>query len=381
MKATCNREGLLAACQLVNAAMPNKDVKPILKNIKAVAVGGRGDVSSPTGPRCTLIATDLEVGIRLDVQGLTIEEPGEAILPAKLIDILREARDAQLSIEADSSSCTVRGTTSPLEFEMPSEDAGQFPDFPDATEEKHHEITAGALHEMIRRTIFAVSDPETGRYAMSGVCWELEGGQARLVATDGRRLALAEGTGTTSGGHATTGASPVVSKKAMQLLERNLLDDPEGTVKVCIRRDDAFFRTGRAVIYCRLIEGRFPDWKNVIPKKHAVKVTLNTPSFQAAVRQAAIMTDRDGKRVTFKFSPDRLTLQAQGSAAGRSKVELPLDDYSGVPVDINFNPDYLIEFLKVLPPDAPLELRLNDGSKPALFKCGEQYSYLVMPLT
>src|SRR5215212_4070073 len=122
MRALCRREGLLSACQLASAALPSRDVKPILKNLKAIATEGR----------CTLIATDLEVGIRLDVQGLTIEEPGEAILPAaKLIDILREARDAQLTIEADSSACVVRGTTSPLEFEMPSEDAGQFPDFPE----------------------------------------------------------------------------------------------------------------------------------------------------------------------------------------------------------------------------------------------------------
>src|SRR5437899_9233725 len=109
MKALCNRDSLLAACQLTSAAIPTKDLKPILKNLKAVAGDGR----------CTLIATDLEVGIRLDVQGLTIDEPGEAILPAvKLIAILREARDPDLQIDADASACTVRGTD--LEFEMPS---------------------------------------------------------------------------------------------------------------------------------------------------------------------------------------------------------------------------------------------------------------------
>src|SRR5215831_16380620 len=116
MKALCHREGFLAACQLTSAAIPAKDLKPILKNLKAVAGEGR----------CTLIATDMEVGIRLDVQGLTIEEPGEAILPAaKLTAILREARDEQLSIEADPTACVVRGAS--LEFEMPSEDPAQFP--------------------------------------------------------------------------------------------------------------------------------------------------------------------------------------------------------------------------------------------------------------
>src|SRR5262245_64233630 len=121
MRAICRREGLLSACQLTSAAIPARDVKAILKNFKAVAGDGR----------CTLIATDLEVGIRLDVQGLEIQEAGEAILPAKkLIDILREARDEELLIEADPSACVVKGTQSSLEFEMPSEDPGQFPDFP-----------------------------------------------------------------------------------------------------------------------------------------------------------------------------------------------------------------------------------------------------------
>src|SRR5579871_2202757 len=102
MRAICHREGLLAACQLASAAIPARDIKPILRNLKAIAADGR----------CTLMATDLELGIRLDVQGLTIQEPGEAILPAaKLLAILRESRDNELTIEADPSACMVRGAS------------------------------------------------------------------------------------------------------------------------------------------------------------------------------------------------------------------------------------------------------------------------------
>lgn len=368
MRALCHREGLLAACQLTSAAIPAKDLRPILKNLKAVAGEGR----------CTLIATDMEVGIRLDVQGLTIEDPGEAILPAaKLIAILREARDAELSIEADSAACTVRGSS--LEFEMPSEDPAQFPDFPTFTDDRYHEITAGSLREMIRRTVFATAD-ETARYSMTGVLWELDGGTARLVATDGRRLAMAEGTATPVGGHSTRGQTPVVPTKAMGLLERNLQDDPEGAVKVCLRPNEVLFRTGRAVIYSRLVEGRFPDYRAVMPKKSAVTMPINAAAFQAAVRQAAIMTDTDNRRVTFKFGKDRLVLLAQGATAGRSKIEMPLA-YDGKAIDINFNPEYLIDMLKVLPPDVELTVDLLDAASPALFRCGETYSYLVMPLT
>jgi DNA polymerase-3 subunit beta len=370
MRALCHREGLLSACQLVSAAVPTREVKPILRNIKAVAGDGR----------CTLIATDMEVGIRLDVQGLTIEEPGEAILPAgKLIDILREARDSELAIESDPTACIVRGTTSPLEFEMPGEDPAQFPDFPTFADDRYHEIPAAGLREMIRRTVFATAQDST-RFSMSGVLWEVDGARAKLVATDGRRLALAEGEATAHGGHSTKGQTPVVPTKAMSLLERNLQEEGEEAVKVCLRPNEVLFRTGRAVIYSRLVEGRFPDYKQVMPKKAGVKIELQAAPFQTAVRQANIMTDRESKRVTFKFAKGKLTLQSQGATAGRSRIEMPLT-YEGKALEINFNPDYLIDMLKVLPGDAELTLDLIDGASPALFRCGESYAYLVMPLT
>ncbi len=125
---------------------------------------------------------------------------------------------------------------------MPGEDPAQFPEWPTFTEEKYHEISAGSLREMIRRTLFAVAD-ETGRYSMTGVLWDLDGETARLVGSDGYRLALAQGTATAHGGHTTKGQSPVVPTKAMSLLERNLQDDPEETVKVCLRPNDVLFRT------------------------------------------------------------------------------------------------------------------------------------------
>ena len=368
MRVISNREGLLSACQLVSAAIPAREVKPILKNLKAIAEDGR----------CTLMATDLEVGIRLDVQGLTIQEPGEAIMPAnKLVAILREARDEELAIEADPSACLVRGSS--LEFEMPSEDPAQFPDIPTFAEDKYHEMPAGVLREMIRRTVFAAAS-ETGRYSMTGVLWELEDSVARLVATDGKRLALMQGPAEGHGGHTTKGQPSVVPAKAMNLLERNLQDDPEEPVRVCLRPNEVLFRTGRSVIYSRLVEGRFPDYRLVLPKKAASRVPLAPEAFQAAVRQAAIMTEEESKRVVLQFARGKLTLQAQGATAGRSKVELPIE-YDGKPLEIAFNAAYLVEMLRVLPADADLTLELIDGGSPALFKSGGNYSYLVMPLT
>jgi DNA polymerase-3 subunit beta len=171
----------------------------------------------------------------------------------------------------------------------------------------------------------------------------------------------------------------VVPTKAMSLLERNLQDDGE-LVRVCLRPNEALFRTELATIYTRLVEGRFPDYRQVVPKKAPIKVPLQVGPFQAAVRQAAIMTDDNSKRVTFKFAKHKLTLQAQGQSSGRSKVELPVE-YEARPLDVNLNPAFLVDVLKVLPLDAPLELDLIDGASPAVFRSGPDYLYLVMPLT
>ena len=109
---------------------------------------------------------------------------------------------------------------------------------------------------------------------MTGVLWELDGDQVRLVATDGRRLALAEGTATAHGGHTTKGQTPVVPTKAMGLLERNLQDDRTRRCGCACGPTRCCSAPSRAVIYSRLVEGRFPDYREVLPKKPAMKVPL-----------------------------------------------------------------------------------------------------------
>jgi DNA polymerase-3 subunit beta len=367
MKAAFQRDGLLSGVQLASAAVAAREVKPILRNMKAVA----------EADRCTLIATDLELGIRLDIRSVKVEEPGEAIVPtARMLAILRESTDEELNLDANAERCLVRGQFN--EFEMPSEEPANFPDVPGFAAEKYHEINAGALREMIRRTIFAAAT-ENPRYAVTGVLWELEDSQARLVATDGRRLAVVNGVATAHGGHDTKGQTPVVPTKAMVLLERNLLDTEEN-ISVTLRPNEVLFKTGRAVIYSRLVEGRYPAYREVFPKKTTTKIPLTAGPFQAAVRQAAVMTDEESKKVVFNFARKKLTLQASGAETGRCKVELAVD-YDAKPIEIRFDPRYLTDMLRVLEPDAELSLELVDGNSPALFRNGNDYSYVVMPLS
>ena len=367
MKVHCHREGLLAAFQLAGSAVPSKDIKPILRNIKAVA----------EDDRCTLLATDLELGIRLEIRGVQVEEAGEAVLPAqKTLAILRESTDEEVHIEADTQTTFVRGRSN--EFEMGGEDPAEFPDVPAFSEDKYHEIAAGPLREMIRRTVFAAA-VENPRYALTGVLWELDGDKAKLIATDGRRLAVAEGLASAHGGHATGNGTHVVPTKAMGLLER-LLHDPDEKVLVSLRPNEALFKTERAMLYSRLVEGRYPPYKEVFPKKQPVKVPLELGAFHAAVRQAAIMTDDESKKVVFTWGKKKLTLQARGAATGRSKVEMPLE-YEGKAIEINFDPKFVTDMLRVLNDDDPLTVELVDGNTVGLFRSGESYAYIVMPLS
>lgn len=367
MKAQCPREGLLSACQLAGAAVASRDVKPILKNIKAIA-GSHG---------CTLMATDLELGIRLEVRSVKVDQAGEAILPAgRLTAILRESTDDELTLEATKEASIIRGANN--EFEMPGEDPAEFPDIPTFSDDKYHEVQANVLREMIRRTAFAAAK-ENPRYATTGVLWVLEGNKLKLVATDGRRLALATGPATDHGGGDSKDQPHVVPTKAMGLLER-ILQDGDEAVKVCLRPNDALFKTERAMIYSRLVEGRFPNYQDVIPKKITVKIPLTVGPFMSAVRQAAIMTDDESKRVIFSFTKKKLTMKAQAAESGRSKIELPVD-YEGEGLAINFDAHFLTDMLRVLAPDTALTLEMVDPSSPAILRCGQEYLYVVMPLT
>ncbi len=368
MKIVCHREGLLQACQVASAAVAARDVKPVLRNIKAIV----------DEDRCTLMATDLELGIRLEVRGINVEEPGEALLPTtRLIAILREATDEEMTIEAGPDKCVVKGNTN--EFEMPGEDPSSFPDVPAFAEEKYHEISAGALRDMIKRTNFAAATEGQVRFgATTGILWELEDDKGALIATDGRRLAMMTGQVKPRGGHTTKGQLPVVPTKAMNMLERNLTE-PDETIRVSIRPNEVLMKTERAMIYSRLVEGRFPNYKNVIPSKHTHRVPLTVAPFMAAVKQAAIMTDDESKRVRFQFAKKKLTLRAQGAESGQSRVELPID-YDGKGLEISFDPKFVIDMLRVWEPDTPLTLDMSDGSSPAIFRHEPSYLYVIVPL-
>jgi len=369
MKALCNREGLLAAFGMVSGVVPARSPKPILQNVKLVADVEDGSV---------LMATDLEVGIRHRVLGMKVEQPGSVILPtARMGSILRTSTDEELAVEADDERLVVRGLRA--EFTLPGEDPSLFPEVPDFAATSYHVIAAADLRKLIRRTMFA-TDVESTRYALGGVLVELTDESITMVGTDGRRLARMVAGAEAENGATPPAGNPVIPVKALKLIERHLSDD-DPPVHLTVQAGSAvLMRTETAVIYSRLVEGRFPRYQDVFPTSVEVRIPLEAGPLRLVVEQASIVTSEESRGVDFQFADGVLKLSSQAADVGSSHVELPIA-HEGKPVEITFDPRYLTDALKTLDDNTAIIAELIDSKNAAVFKTDDRYTYVVMPLT
>jgi DNA polymerase-3 subunit beta len=354
--------------QIASSIIPARTPKVILQNVKL----------SVTSKQATVKATDLEsVGITMEVRGVQVEEPGDILLPSgRITSILKECHDEEVKIEADDDSTSLRWQFS--DFELPGGDADAYPTVHGFDGDAYHIVPAGKLKEMIKRTIFAVSS-ESARYALNGVMWELSEDKVRLVATNGKCMAVVDCKGESRGNYSTGSNTPVVPTKVMQLLDKNLIDDAD-QVFVRITRNDVLFKVGKVEIYGRLVEGRYPTYREVFPKKTYCKIPLTVGPLAAVVRQAAILTDEDTKGVQFDFTRGSLNLKASVAEKGKAKVTLPIA-YDGKLLTTHFDPKLVLDFLRVLEPDVEVTLELVENNTVSLWTAPGEYSYIVVPLT
>jgi DNA polymerase-3 subunit beta len=172
----------------------------------------------------------------------------------------------------------------------------------------------------------------------------------------------------------------VIPVKALKMLERHLADeDPD--VHLSVQSGAAvLMRTDTAVIYSRLVEGRFPRYQDVFPSHVEVRIPLEAGPFRIAVEQASIVTSEDSRGVDFRFASGLLRLTSEAADVGRSFVELPIA-YEGKTVEITFDPRYLIDALKTLDDTTSITAEMIDGKNAAVFRTDDHYTYVVMPLT
>ena len=367
MKATCERDKLLHAFQMAASVAPARSPKPILQNVK-LEVTTEGAI---------LMGTDLEVGIRIEVQGVAVQSPGSVVLPRdRFGKILTESSDEKLDLESDGRKVLIRGQRS--EFQLPSENPDEYPPVMAFEEKKYHELPARMFREVVRRTVYA-TDNESSRYALGGVLLELAAEGLTAVATDGRRLARQEGPAKSVGGHVSGDTMTIIPTRAMQLLERALADNEEN-IQLAARENDILVRSGRSVVYSRLVEGRYPKWRDVFPRQEGMtKIDLTVGPFYAAVRQAMIVTSEERRGVDFVFGGGKVVLTAHGAELGESHVELPIA-YDGEDIGITLDPRYVSDFLKVLNPEQSIVVALRNADSAALCMTEDGYAYVIMPL-
>jgi DNA polymerase-3 subunit beta len=367
MKISCNREKLAVAFQVAAAVAPSRSPKEILQNIKLEA----------TEEQVMLIATDMDAGVRIHVEGVDVHTPGKTLLSTQRVgSIIRESSDEQLEIETTDSGLSIKGLQS--EFNLPSSNPDEFPTVTSFEEESYFEIPARLFRELIRRTVFA-TDTESSRYALGGVLLEIDGDEITAIGTDGRRLAKMQGAGKSIGGHKTTGATTIVPTKTLSLMERSI-GDKEEIVHLAARQNDVLVRTSRGTIYSRLVEGRYPNWRQVIPKRdECVTIEGIIGPFYAALRQASVVADPDSRGVDFQFGEGSLVVAARTADVGQSRIEIPIS-YTGEIIKLMMDHRYVADFLKALDSDTAFEIDISTSAEPALFKTADGYEYVVMPM-
>jgi DNA polymerase-3 subunit beta len=230
---------------------------------------------------------------------------------------------------------------------------------------------------MLQLTSFAVSHEET-RYVLNGVLLELQKhphkdkSVLKLVATDGRRLALCEKELELK---TTKEIKIIIPQKTITELQRNLKD--EGRILIIITTNQVFFELDHITIISRLIEGPFPDYTRVIPAASETKIKIDRQQFLQAVRRASLLTTPDSLAVRLELTHDKLIVTKSTPDVGESREELVVE-YTGKDLIIGFNPSYLIDVLRSLS-GAFVELELSEAEKPGVIRT-EEYVYLIQPM-
>lgn len=390
MRITFDRAPIFAAVSIANSVVPSRTVKPVLQNVLLSAVAG--DASS--SGECYIVASDTEItaSIRVPVKA---DEPGEVLLPSsRFHSILRESRDSQMRILANSngkSQIKLKGDGS--SFDIPWCDPAEFPRPNACDTTAHHAVNAGKLRDAIQRTIVA-SDSDNSRYALHSILFEFEDAAVTLVATDGRRMAVSgvpaavQGGGATAS-HGVAGSATYIllPQRAAGIVARAFSDD-ESEVRIAVTPNEMLFTDGTTTIVARRTEGRFPSWRQVIPEicgDERLRVTLSGDAVLSAVRQATVVADSESRSVRFVFKDGSLEMRAQ-SQAGRSTVKIPAA-HEGERVVQYLDSRYATDFFRSIPGDGMFLWTAKESAKsPAYFIYGaessisESFRYLLMPM-
>ena len=368
MEFTVNKTDLVRELNLSQGVVEKKTTIPILSNVLLEAQDGR----------LILTATDLELGIRCSCPA-KVKKEGAGTIPAKkLLDYVRLLPDAEITIKFLDNhwASIICGRSRTKMAGMSRESFPELPQMPESSAE----IPAAVLSSMISKTVFAISAEET-RFTLNGSLLLVKPEGAVMVSTDGHRLAYVEVVG-----QAVT-SKPfrvLVPKKAMTEILRLSSEAGEGG-KTIIAGDEnhLFFQLGERLLITRKLTGNFPDYERVLPKDHMQIATLQRDDIKAAVERVSQFADERSRAIRIQFAAGEVKVFTSSVETGESEESVPTG-YSGPDIDIGFNAQYLLDFLRAISQEQVMFQLKDQKSAGELRPGGEDkdyhYRYVVMPM-
>jgi len=365
MKFSISRDQFLADLGVAVRGVSTRSAIQTLSGIRVAAAEGAVELQ----------ATDMELGLRVSVAAAP-ERDGMTVLPGRLLlDVVRSLPKDELTFEHRTSEGDVELASGPARFNLrtlPSEDFPRLPEMGDASVMK---LPATAFVETISRVARSASRDET-RPHLTGVLVSAAGQELRMVATDSYRLSVKE----------TTLESPLegeleanVPARTLQELGRIAAAGDEDEIEVAALQNQVIFRIGRVVLSSRLVEGRFPNYRQLLPESFEHELRLNGAELLDVVRRMSLLAQKNAP-LRLRFSEGALEISAQTPDVGRASESLPVP-FSGEEFEIGFNPEFLRDGLEQTESEELL-LRLISPLRPGLVQSGDDggFTYLVMPI-
>jgi len=355
-----------AALAAVYPIVPNKPSRDVLKGVKISAKTGNPDTLE-------LFVTDLETYVKTEVQTDTmVHKAGELIAPAQiLLDYVKSLDGQNVEILVKDDDIIINGLDT--NFQVGAKEVDEFPDFPKVDVNLDWvDLPAAEITEALSRVVFAVADRGHPRWgALSAICLEFGTEKVTLIGTDQHRASLAEIATSTK----LEDKQYLVSAKALALLPKVL----SGNLKVSLNdKNMAIFSDGTNYLFIRLMHGNFPPVRNIVPKKHPNKLTIDPKLLLNQVKKASLAVDQHGL-LKLGLEKDKLLLTTKTREQRRAaKIEQSIV-YNGHEIQFAFNCKYLLDLLKAVDNEEDLEIQFNKNSHPVLFK-QPNFEHVMVPL-
>ncbi|MCC6545027.1 MAG: DNA polymerase III subunit beta [Nitrospirae bacterium] len=382
MKLQIEKGVLLLGLQRVQGIIDRRSTVPILSNILL-----EGKVSTSESRHATLdiIATDLEIGMRGSYPAQINGEGAIAVSGRKIYDIVRELPDGIVDISVeDGKLLTVRAGKSL--FKITGFNKEDFPTLPEVTENEMIEVESRILGDMINKTIFAVADADA-RHVLNGALLEFENEEGkmaaiRMVGTDGHRLALCERRLGTAGASEKTGSASrsqtIIPKKTLHEMRRFL--DVNENIKLGIGEKELSLKGEDIFITSRLIDGIYPNYKQVIPKGGDQIIRINRQMFMNVIKRISVMSREKTKALLVEFAQNKAILKSRDPEIGEAVEDIDIR-YEGKGLTVSLNYQYLLDALGSME-DEEVIIETQTGLTPCIIKQEKDPCHLciVMPM-